>query len=87
MSLTKQDLTQIKLVVESVVEEKLEEKLNEKLKFLPTKDEFYTETAKLMKEVQDMREEQETLTYRVSTHSDQIDALEKIHPSGTHTVV
>lgn len=83
MPLTKQDLTQIKLVVEDVVEEKLEEKL----KFLPTKDEFYTETAKLMKEVQNMREEQETLTYRVSTHSDQIDTLEKIHPGGAHAIV
>ena len=83
MPLTKQDLSQIKTVVEDVVEEKF----NEKLKFLPTKDEFYTETAKLMKEVQDMREEQDTLTYRVSTHSDQIEDLQKIHPGNTHTTI
>jgi len=48
--LTKKDLEEIRKVVDeqldikldNVLDKKLEEKFNEKLKFLPSKDEFYT---------------------------------------------
>lgn len=46
--LTQKDLDEIERIID--------EKLDQKIKFLPTKDEFYTKMDELMGEVQDMRE-------------------------------
>ena len=96
MALTTQDLKQIKNIVEEVVElkleqkleekleQKLEEKLNDKLRLLPTRDEFLTKMDEVMGELKDTREEQTMLSYRVSVHSDEISALQDIHPNNNH---
>lgn len=49
MALTAKDLDRI--------EKLIDRKLDEKIKFLPTKDEFYTSMDKLMKELSTIREE------------------------------
>ncbi len=97
MALTTQDLKQIKSIVEEVVELKLEEKikflptrvefedLQAKIKLLPTTDVFLTKMDEVMGELKDIREEQTTLSYRVSTHSDEISALQDIHPNNNHS--
>lgn len=87
MALTTQDLKQIKTIVEEVVEEKLEDKLNEKIKFLPTTDVFLSKMDEVMGELKDIREEQTMLSYRVSVHSDEISALQDIHPNNLHAII
>ncbi|MBI5358927.1 hypothetical protein HZB69_04875 [Candidatus Amesbacteria bacterium] len=97
--LTSQDLKQIKSIVEEVVETKLEEKLNEKLKpfptrdefekrigLLPTKDVFLTKMDEVVGELQKTRDEHDSLTYRVSVHSDEISVLQDLHPNSKHIV-
>lgn len=71
--LSKKDLHEIELLIEKKLEEKLEEKFNERMKFLPTKDEFYTRMDEVMGELKAIREEQALITGRVSTHSDQLE--------------
>lgn len=80
--LTKIDLSLIKNVVKITIDEeldvKLDEKLDEKLGKLPTKDEFYGQTDKLMKELKDMREEHKMLSARVyEDHEPRIAKIEK----------
>jgi hypothetical protein len=68
--LTKDDLNQIKLLLVSSdsqilkkidgVKEKMEE-MDSKINFLPTKEEYFDSMDKLMKEVKDMRDSQETI--------------------------
>jgi hypothetical protein len=72
--------------LEQKLEEKLEQKLTEHLGKYPTKDEFYTKEDELMGELKAMREEVTVLSHHVSTHSDQIDALQSLHPNNTHMV-
>lgn len=85
--LTTQDLKQIKIITEEVVEEKLEEKLNEKLKYIPSTDLFLSKMAEIMGELKDIREEQTMLSYRVSNHSDDIAALQNLHPNNRHAML
>lgn len=49
----------------------------EKIKHLPTKDEFYEQMAKVSKRLDDIETDHEVLVDRVSTHSDQIEKMEK----------
>lgn len=74
MALTSSDINKIKILLEFTIDEKVERllnsKLEEKLKHLPTKEEFFAREDKLMGELKAIREELETLTYRVSKHSD-----------------
>lgn len=56
------------------------------LKYLPTKEEFYDQTDKLMEELKTVREEQSMLSQHSKDHSDAIEALQKIHPNNSHTV-
>jgi septal ring factor EnvC (AmiA/AmiB activator) len=49
----------------------------EDIKHLPTKDEFYTETSKLYKKLEDMEEEKDVLSHQVSRNSDRLDKVEK----------
>jgi hypothetical protein len=53
------------------------EELDERLGHLPTKDEFYQENDKLMKELKDLRDEVSTSTYRTSDNTDRIEKLEE----------
>lgn len=54
--LTLQDLLKIENIVDKKLDEKLEQKFDEKLKFLPTKEEFFTRMDKLTVELKTARE-------------------------------
>ena len=73
MALTKQDVIQIKSMVEVTLEAKLEEKFNEKFaevnknfSHLPTKQEFFDYMDKLMTEVKNSRQEQAVNSHRIT---------------------
>jgi hypothetical protein len=106
--LTKQDLKQIKSVVEEVVEKKIKplptrdelekrikllatkddiKNLEEKIKYLPTTDVFLTKMDEVIGELQKTRDEHDSLTYRVSVHSDEISALQDLHPNNQHVLI
>ena len=51
---------------------------------LPTKDEFYEQTAEILKRLDDIEESNTLLVERVSKNSDAIEKLKKIHPSYRH---
>jgi len=68
------------------VEEVVGEKIDEKTKNLPTKDEFYEETLKILSKLDKLDEAMTIVTARQSKHGDQIEALEKIHPRGRHPI-
>jgi hypothetical protein len=77
-------------VTRVVLEELIEEKglvTKEDLKYLPTKDEFYGETLKILKGIEDLKSEKDILSHQVSKHSDRIEDLEKIHPQGKHLAI
>jgi len=86
MTKTKKEIDIIKVIKEAV-SEVFEEKgavTKEDLKYLPTKDEFYEETLKILKGIEDLKDEKDILSHQVSDHSDRIEKLEKIHPQGKH---
>lgn len=60
------------------------EKLEEKISNLPTKGEFFGKMDKVIGELQTMRNEHIITGHQVSDHEDRLEALEKIHPHGTH---
>jgi ureidoglycolate hydrolase len=69
------------------IEKIVDEKITEKTRNLPTKDEFFEETLKVLKKLDNLQEAMDIVSARQSTHSDQIEALEKIHPLGSHTAL
>lgn len=74
-------------LMKQAVGEVVEEKglvTHEDIKHLPTKDEFYKETLRILKKLDDLEVEKDVLSHNVSDHSDRIEALEKIHPQGAH---
>lgn len=75
--LTQNDFDKIEVIVEK--------KVDEKTKNLPTKDEFYEQTLKVLKKLDNLEESMDIVSARQSEYSDQIEALEKIHPQGTHS--
>ncbi len=83
-NLTQDDLDAIKGLIEVTLDEKLEEKFTEKLGSLPSKDEFYEQTTKLLKKMEDMEVSIDILDNRTSKHTDQIEDLQKIHPDNKH---
>lgn len=89
MALTTQDIAKIGKLVSTLFEtqftDRVREIVKEEVGFLPTKDEFYTKMDEVMGELQAIRDEHTAIGFRVSEHSDQIAALERIHPSGKHT--
>lgn len=66
----------VKAVTRLDIDERTKE-LEEKINLLPTKNEFFTEMDKLMKELKDMREEQTVGGYQLKDHGDRIDILEQ----------
>ena len=73
------DLKNIKYLIDVTFDEKLDEKLDEKIKHLPSKDEFATANAKIMKELRTVREEQKAVTKLIRRNTKRIEKLEKIH--------
>ena len=91
MALTKKDLDQIrKMIVENnvtlaeaieerlgiTIDSKIDKKLDEKLKHLPTKEEFYAQMDKIMKELKDLRDEVAVSAHRSSENTDKTEKLE-----------
>lgn len=54
------------------------------LKYLPTKDEFYQETLKVLKKLDDIEEQMTMLSNRTYDNTDRIENLEKLRPQGKH---
>ena len=54
------------------------QELTERISFLPTRDEFYSKMDDMMTELVAIRQEQSVMSYRVSQHSDEITALQKL---------
>lgn len=81
-------LKKIKMMFDESLEVKLDEKLDEKFKDklgnLPTKDQFYEETLKIMKRLDNIEEQTKMLSSRTYDNTDKIDKLEKIHPQNSH---
>lgn len=77
-------LMKIKILLDDVVATQFDEKLDDKIGKLPTKEEFYEQVDKLMKELKDSREEQVMLSQHDADQQDQIDLLKNIHPDYTH---
>ncbi len=82
-------LKKIKIMFDETLEikldEKLEEKFKEKLGNLPTKDQFYEETLKVLKKLDDIEVQMTMLSNRTYDNTDKIEKLEKIHPHYTHS--
>ena len=70
MSLTQKDLDAIENLIGVVVDEKLEKKLNEKLTYFPSKEEFYDLMDKIMKEMENIREDSKMGTGKIYNHED-----------------
>ena len=56
----------------------------EDLKYLPTKEEFYSRMDEMMKELKIAREEQSGLSQHDKDQFDAIETLQKIHPHNSH---
>ena len=82
--LTKNDLD----LIRHVVREEIDVQVDKKLKYLPTKEEFYTWMDKLMTELQDLRDDVSVVTgYKdqIEDHEGRLVKVEKrlniVHPS------
>jgi hypothetical protein len=85
-TLDNDDLKAVKSLVDVALDEKLDEKLEDKLSYLPTKDEFYEQTLKILKKLDDLEESMDIVSARQSEHSDKTEALENIHPQRIHSI-
>ena len=56
----------------------------EDLKYLPTKEDFYSRMDEVMGELKTVREEQSGLSQHDKDQFDAIEALQKIHPHNSH---
>ena len=88
--LTVDDLKLVKTMVQVAVDDTIEERglvTKEDLKYLPTKDEFYEETLKVLKKLDDIETQMKMLSRRTYDNTDRIDDLEKLHPDNRHQFV
>jgi hypothetical protein len=87
MALSQKDLKEIKSIVKDTIIEnnivleqelssKFDMKLEEKIKHLPSKDEFYIQMDKIMKELKDIREELAITSHRSIDNTDRIEKIE-----------
>lgn len=79
MALTNDDLKALKDLMEVTVDEVLENRevtTKSDLSHLPTKDEFYEETGKILKRLDDLEVEKDVLANRVAKHEDRIEKIE-----------
>jgi len=65
-------------VIHLKLDEKLESKLEEKLGKYPTKQEFYKQTDKLMKEMKDLRDEVTVSTHQTKRNTDEIKKIKEV---------
>lgn len=82
-------LKKIKVMFDESLEVKLDEKLDEKFKdklgTLPTKDQFYESTLKVLSKLDSIETQMKMLSSRTYDNTDKIEKLEKIHPMNSHT--
>ncbi len=79
MTLTDNDLKAIKNLMEVTVDDAIDTKelvTKKDISHLPTKDEFYEETGKILKRLDDLEAEKDVLSHQVSNHEDRIKDLE-----------
>lgn len=76
----------MRITITEEMEVMLEKKLEEKLGRYPTKDEFYEETLKVLKKLDDIEEQMTMLSGRTYDNTDRIENLEKLHPNGKHSL-
>ena len=69
------------------VEELVRKVVKEETGHLPSKDDFYKETARLLSKMEDIEDSITILNNRTSDHSDKLEKLEKIHPQYAHASV
>lgn len=67
------------------LDEKLDEKFNDKLGNLPTKDQFYDQTLKVLTKLDSIETQMKMLSSRTYDNTDKIEKLEKIHPHNSHS--
>ena len=58
--------------------------LKNEISHLPTKDEFYEQTLKVLKKLDDLEVAMTISNNRIAIHSDEIERLKDIHRSGHH---
>ena len=78
-TLDNDDLKAIKDLIEVTVEEVIDKKelvSKSDISHLPTKDEFYEETGKILKRLDDLEQEKDVLSHRVSEHEDRLEKIE-----------
>lgn len=84
------DVNSIKDLIGVAIDEKVEEKklvVKGDISHLPTKDEFYAETSKIYKKLENLETEIKLVTRKVSEHSDDIEKLKDIHPGFHHVAI
>ena len=93
MVVTKADLDDLKEWIDIAVDEKLDKVIETKIatkddiSHLPSKDDFYKETARLLSKMEDIEDSITILNNRTSDHSDKLEKLEKIHPQYAHASI
>jgi len=73
------DLKAIKNLMEVTIDEVVEKRelvSKSDLSHLPTKDEFYEQTGKILKKLDNLEEEKDVLSHQVSRHEDRIVKIE-----------
>ena len=73
------DIGSIRNLITVAVDEAVEknELLSKKdISHLPSKDEFYTEMAKILNKLEDLEEEKDIMSNKVSNHEDRIEKIE-----------
>lgn len=73
------DLQAIKSLIEVTIEEK-DLVTKEDLGHLPSKDEFYEQTERILKRLDDLEEEKDLLSNRVSDQEDRLEKIEGLLP-------
>lgn len=76
--LTQNDLDEVENLTREIVKEEI--------KHLPTKDEFFDQTLKILTKLDNLEQAVDIISAKQSEHSDRIETLEKIHPHGTHAI-
>jgi hypothetical protein len=85
--LTEKDLAAIGNLIGVVVDQKdlvSKKDIGVLVSHLPTKDDFYAETEKIYKKLEDIEMEKNVLVRQVRRQDERIDFLEDIHPDGKH---
>ncbi len=77
MSLTNDDLKNIKSLIKITIDEDETLVRKDDLKHLPTKNEFYDQMDEIMGELKAIREEQTVQSFRLTNHEDRVGVIEK----------